>query len=112
MRAGIEQKVQHSASNFAYAPDSVILHWYLPETHMDRASLEKLRAEALTLPDQERAQLARDLIESLDGPPDADAAEEWDAEIERRLGAIDAGTANLVDRVELQRRIKERLRDG
>lgn len=79
---------------------------------MDRTSLEKLRADAMTLPDDERAQLAHDLIESLDGPPDADAAGEWDAEIERRLGAIDAGTANLIDAVELQHRIKQRLRDG
>jgi hypothetical protein len=79
---------------------------------MSRATLEKIRAEALTLADEQRAELARDLIESLDSPPDSSAADEWDAEIERRLGAIDSGSAKLVDRAELRRRMQQRMRDG
>lgn len=39
----------------------------------------------------------------------ADAENECDAEILRRLSEIDAGTANLVDRKELQRRIHVRM---
>lgn len=35
---------------------------------MDRATLEKVRADALALTDQQRAELARDLIASLDAP--------------------------------------------
>jgi putative addiction module component (TIGR02574 family) len=73
------------------------------------AVLDKLRAEALTLSDSERAALAYDLVKSLDEPEDPDAATAWDDEIVRRLRAIDSGTAKLIDRVELTRRSKERL---
>jgi putative addiction module component (TIGR02574 family) len=76
---------------------------------MPPAILEKLRAEALALSDAERAALAYDLVKSLDGPADADAAPEWDSEIIRRLRAIDSGTAKLIDRDELTRRLRERL---
>lgn len=79
---------------------------------MDRVTLEKVRAEALALSDEQRAQLARDLIESLDAPADTDSAEAWDAEIARRLAEIDSGTARLVDRAELRRRMQERMRNA
>ena len=79
---------------------------------MERATLEKVRADALALSDQQRAELARDLIASLDAPAEADAAETWDAEIARRLAEVDAGTAKLVDRDELRRRMEERMRNG
>ena len=39
----------------------------------------------------------------------ADTENEWDAEILRRLSEIDAGTANLIDRKGLQRRIRARM---
>ena len=87
-------------------------HFNERSTDMDRAVLEKLRAEALTLTTEQRAELARDLIESLDAPRDAGAADEWDAEISRRLAEVDVGTAKLVDREELRRRIQQRMRDG
>ncbi|MDN5872665.1 MAG: addiction module protein, partial [Nitrococcus sp.] len=76
---------------------------------MPHVILDKLRAEALTLSESERAALAYDLVKSLDDPADADAASEWDNEISRRLHAIDSGTAKLIDRDELTRRFKERL---
>lgn len=75
---------------------------------MNNAILERIRAEALTLTDEQRAELAYELIESLDAPADADAPDAWDAEIMRRLAEIDAGTAELVDREELRRRIQGR----
>jgi putative addiction module component (TIGR02574 family) len=67
--------------------------------------------EALSLPEEERAELAQDLMASLDAPADADATEAWDKEILRRLAEIDAGTAKLIDRAELRRRIQQRLRN-
>ena len=76
---------------------------------MPPAILDKLRAEALALSDNERAALAYDLVKSLDEPADADAANEWDNEILRRLRAIDSGTAKLIDRDELTRKLRERL---
>lgn len=46
---------------------------------------------------------------SLDGPADKDAASAWDAEIQRRLAEIDGGTAKLIDREELRRRMRARI---
>lgn len=74
---------------------------------MGSTTLEKARSEAMNLSEAERAELAYNLVVSLDGPPDAERA--WDAEILRRLSEIDAGTANLVDRKEFQRRIRARM---
>lgn len=79
---------------------------------MSDATLEKLRSEALRLSDADRARLAHDLVRSLDEPSDPDASEAWEQEISRRLDAIDAGTAVLIDRDELSRRLKARLVRG
>ena len=53
--------------------------------------------------------LAHELVKSLDAPRDSDAADAWDSEILRRLSEIEAGTARLVDRDELRRRMRARL---
>lgn len=76
---------------------------------MSMDALEKLRAEALKLSEPDRAELARVLVQSLDAPADADAADGWDEEIARRLSAIDSGTARLVDRDEFRRRMQARI---
>ena len=76
---------------------------------MSNLTLEKLRSEVLRLPESERAELAHELVKSLDAPIDADAADAWDREILRRLAQIDAGTARLVDRDELRRRMRARV---
>ncbi len=76
---------------------------------MGSSSLEKVRSAALGLSETERAELAYNLVVSLDGPPDTDVEKAWDAEIMRRLSEIDAGTANLIDRKELSRRIRARI---
>jgi putative addiction module component (TIGR02574 family) len=47
-------------------------------------SAKKLLSQALRLSLDERAQLAADLIASIDGEPDEDAEAAWAAEIERR----------------------------
>lgn len=76
---------------------------------MGTEALSKLRSEALSLPETERAELARDLVRSLDAPADSDVGDAWDREIIRRLSEIDAGTATLIDRDELRRRMKARI---
>jgi putative addiction module component (TIGR02574 family) len=76
---------------------------------MSNATLEKIRSEALRLPESERAELAHSLVVSLDGVPDANADSAWDAEIQRRLVDVDAGTAELIDRDEFRRRMQVRL---
>jgi putative addiction module component (TIGR02574 family) len=77
---------------------------------MGSESFGRLRSEALTLSENERAELAHALVLSLDAPSDPDAADAWDREILRRLAQIDAGTAEFIDRDELRRRMQERAR--
>ena len=77
---------------------------------MGNTTLEKVRSEALNLSEAERAELAYNLVVSLDGPPDPDVEKAWDAEIMRRLSEIDSGTAKLVDRKEFSRRMRVRLK--
>lgn len=79
---------------------------------MARSSLEKVRVEALNLSEPDRAELAQQLVASLDGPPDSDVEKSWDAEILRRLAQIDAGTARLIDREEFSRRMRARINRG
>jgi len=76
---------------------------------MGSRALEKVRSEALNLSESERAELAYNLVASLDGPTDPDAEKAWDAEILRRLAEIDSGTAELIDREELRRRMRARI---
>ena len=76
---------------------------------MGSPALEKVRSEALRLSETERAELAHNLVTSLDGPADSDVEQTWDAEITRRLAEIDTGTAELVDREELRRRMQARM---
>ncbi|MDP3716599.1 MAG: addiction module protein [Acidobacteriota bacterium] len=53
-----------------------------------------------------RADVAAELLASLDGPVDADAESAWDAEIERRIEAIEAGTVRLEPWSDAKRRIE------
>lgn len=74
--------------------------------------LRKLRSEALMLPESDRAELAHELIKSLDAPADTGVADAWEKEILHRLAEIDSGTAKLIDRDEFRRRIHARLGSG
>jgi broad specificity phosphatase PhoE len=63
-------------------------------------------AEALRLDEQARAEVAAELLASLDGPADAEAEGLWAAEIQRRVEAIEAGTASLESWDDVRRRIE------
>jgi putative addiction module component (TIGR02574 family) len=76
---------------------------------MASTPLNKLRSDALELPDAQRAELAHDLIASLDGRPESNAATAWDDEIVRRAEALQSGQYVAIDRAEFSRRIRERL---
>lgn len=52
---------------------------------------KKLLSQAMRLPLDERAELAADLLASIDGEPDKDADAAWAAEIERRAARALAG---------------------
>ena len=62
-------------------------------------------ADALRLEPDARAEVAAELLASLDGPEDPDAEAAWDAEIERRIAAIETGTIRLEPWSEVKRRI-------
>jgi len=76
---------------------------------MASGTLRRLCEEALMLPEAERAELAHELVRSLDAPADADTAGAWEEEILRRLSQVDAGTAKLLDRDAFRQRMQERL---
>jgi len=66
---------------------------------------EALLADALRLDMKTRADLATELLASLDGPADPNADAAWAEEIERRVAAIEAGTEPLESWKEAKRRI-------
>jgi putative addiction module component (TIGR02574 family) len=73
------------------------------------STLSDLKRKAAQLPEQERAELALSLIESLDGPADPDVEEAWAQEIERRVRQIEKGEAELIPAEEVFARIRRRL---
>ena len=77
---------------------------------MSSQAFDSTKELALSLSDAERAELASALIASLDGSADPGAAEQWEAEILRRIQQIDDGGATFVTPEELRERIQRRLR--
>jgi putative addiction module component (TIGR02574 family) len=69
---------------------------------------QKLLQEALALPVDARGRLAAKLIESIDGPAEPGAAASWDAEVDRRLDAMDAGVAKSVSWRSVERELLKR----
>jgi putative addiction module component (TIGR02574 family) len=73
---------------------------------------DRVLRDALGLSEQERAEIAARLIESLDVVRDGDAAaveEAWAAEIERRCAALDAGTTSTTDWQDVRRQIEAEI---
>ncbi|HEX8437194.1 addiction module protein [Archangium sp.] len=75
------------------------------------ATADDLLSDALQLPPEERARLARELILSLDAgggeEPQAEAA--WTRELERRAQEVISGKVELVSPDEARRQVAERL---
>ena len=65
----------------------------------------------MKLPEEDRAQLAADLLASLDGPPDADASAAWESEIEKRAADLRSGQVKPVEWSAVQARLERRLRN-
>ena len=59
-------------------------------------SREKLFRDALRLEQQDRADLAKLLIDSLDSATEQGVEEAWAREIDRRASDLDAGTAETI----------------
>jgi putative addiction module component (TIGR02574 family) len=72
-------------------------------------SLTELKERAAQLPEHDRAALALSILESLDGPADADVEEAWRIEIERRVGQVERGEVQLIPGEEVFARLRRRL---
>ena len=60
-------------------------------------------------PGPERTEQAPHLVSSLNAPVEANADEEWDKEILRRLAEVDSGAARYIERDEFRQRMQTRL---
>lgn len=67
---------------------------------------KRLLLEALALPEEARAALAGELIDSLDGEVDHGAEAAWADEIRARVGEVESGQARCVSWSEARRRIE------
>jgi putative addiction module component (TIGR02574 family) len=70
---------------------------------------EAILADALRLSPDARAQLAAEILASLDGPSDPDAEAEWQAEISRRVADLEAGKTKLEPWETVKRRIEKSI---
>lgn len=70
---------------------------------------EAVLAEALRLDLDARAEVAAELLASLEGPADPDADTAWAVEIERRVNAIESGTVKLEPWTDVKRRIEKEI---
>jgi putative addiction module component (TIGR02574 family) len=71
---------------------------------------EEIKMEALSLPPDEREDIARTLLESLDGDLGLDP--EWYAEMLRRLEEIQSGKAEMVPGEEIIAELEEFQREA
>lgn len=70
------------------------------------STIEDLFAKAATLPENERAELAALLIDSLeDDVPDAGVEEAWASEVDRRIADYRVGRVETVGWSELRARL-------
>lgn len=74
--------------------------------------LVELKVKAAQLSEQERADLALALIESLDLPVDDSAVveEAWRLEIERRIGEVERGEVQLIPGDEVFAEVRRKLK--
>jgi len=68
--------------------------------------------KALSLSEEERADLACSLIDSLDATVDEGAQNTWEHEIARRVADLDSGRAKTVSWGEVRERISSKLPHG
>jgi len=75
------------------------------------AKTTELLRQALALSVEERADLAGQLIESLDSPESGSLKADWEAEIERRMAEIDSGAIKPVSMEHAFHRLDSTLDD-
>jgi putative addiction module component (TIGR02574 family) len=65
---------------------------------------------ALELPPDERLALASELLDSVEGPVDAEWAAAWAAELDRRVKELEAGTSKGIPWEQVKLEVLARLR--
>jgi len=78
---------------------------------MTQRSIELLE-QALSLTEEERADLVASLLNSLDASPDPDAESLWQEEISRRAADLDSGKAKTVPWQDVQSQASAVLQHG
>ena len=71
--------------------------------------LDELFREASALSENERAELAGLLLESLEGEPDEDVEAAWAEEVERRVRQIDSGEVKTIPWEQVRANLRARL---
>ena len=72
-------------------------------------SARKLLQDVLALPEDERLEVASEIIASVDGPRDADWESAWLAELDRRADAARSRGGTASEWTEVRARILKRL---
>jgi len=72
----------------------------------------ELLQKALSLSEEERAELAGSLIESLDAAVDQAAEAAWNEEIARRIAELESGKAKTIPWEAVRSRISSKLTHG
>jgi putative addiction module component (TIGR02574 family) len=72
-----------------------------------RSTQEAISDQAIVLPPDQRLNLARALIESVDGTEDCSPEAAWDLEISARLESYLSGAAQSVPAADVFRRLRE-----
>jgi putative addiction module component (TIGR02574 family) len=85
--------------------------WARYNGNMTQRALDLLQ-KALSLSEEERADLACSLMESLDAAVDEGTEGAWNEEITRRVTELDSGKAKTVPWEEVRHRISSRLTHG
>ena len=70
---------------------------------------DSILGTALSLPANDRARIAAELIASLDEGEDADVETAWAAEIDRRIAEIESGEVETVSWEEARARVRSKL---
>jgi putative addiction module component (TIGR02574 family) len=94
------------AVNLSCVLSRIFFSWY---KRLMSLTTERILEDVLSLPENQRAELAMRLLQSLDREIDPDAEEAWAAEIERRCAAVDAGEITLSDWHDVRRRLEKEL---
>lgn len=74
------------------------------------STVDDIAQQARSLPAEDRARLAEDLLSSLQASVDPDVDAAWDAEIRRRLDEVEAGRATLIPAAQVFAEVRRMLK--